>query len=148
MMIKKINQEDIESLLKLSEAEFPYKSHTGQKFFERQKNGAMLFKAEENGSFAGFVDFELKGNKGFIHGLAVRKEYRGKKIGHKLAIFAVNALSLNGAKRIYLLVRKQNAAAKKIYEKLGFRYTNAPEKVIAGEPVEELELQVRGHFFS
>lgn len=148
MIIKKINPDDIERIVALSESEFPYKNNSSQKFFERQKNGAMLFKAEENGSFAGFVDFELKGERGFIHGLAVRKEFRGKKIGHQLAVFAVHALSLNGAEKICLLVRRQNVAAKKIYKKLGFRQAGTGEKTIAGEPVEELELNVRNDFFS
>ncbi|MBI4044236.1 MAG: GNAT family N-acetyltransferase [Candidatus Diapherotrites archaeon] len=148
MIIKKINPQDIGRIVELSAAEFPYKNHSSQKVSERQKNGAMLFKAEENGSFAGFVDFELQGNKGFIHGLAVRKEYRGKKIGRTLAVFAIHALSLNGAEKIRLLVRRENDAAKKIYEKLGFRHAGTGEKTIAGEPVEELELNVRNEFFS
>lgn len=142
MIIRKIREEDAHEISRLTVEEFPYTSATKEKVLERKKSGAMIFTAIEKDAVIGFVDFEMKEKQAMINGLTVKKEFRGKHVGKKLAFFAVNFLALKGADKIMLLVKQENSAAKKIYQSLGFRTNGLLEKKMDNSLVEQMELKI------
>lgn len=142
MNISKVNETDLKEISIIAMQEFPYANQTQEKIFFRKKNGSMIFKATENKKILGFIDFDLKNRQGTINALSVKKEVRGKKIGQKLARFAVNFLALKGAEKITLLVKRENTTAKTIYQKLGFSCNEIYEKKIENSLVEKMELRI------
>ena len=58
--------------------------------------------------------------RGYIAMIAVRDEYRGRRIGSKLVTAAVTAMKAKGADEIVLETETVNAAAIRLYENLGF----------------------------
>ena len=58
--------------------------------------------------------------RGYIGMLAVSKQERGRGLGRKLAIRAIEELQRQGAEEIVLETEITNVAALRLYEKLGF----------------------------
>jgi ribosomal protein S18 acetylase RimI-like enzyme len=75
----------------------------------------------------GFIEYERDLgpfsliNNGHINYLGVDKKYQGKGYGKTLFKYAVHDLEEQGVKRITLSVKENNEAARKLYEKSGFR---------------------------
>jgi ribosomal-protein-alanine N-acetyltransferase len=55
-------------------------------------------------------------------GIVVHPEARGQKLGELLMLFLHSAARLNGARKIRLKVYRDNALARHLYEKLGYRF--------------------------
>lgn len=73
------------------------------------------------GNVAGFVGYYMEAKKtGRLLLLAVKKDYRGKQYGEKLARYAQQELLKLGASQVTLLTRADNLPAQRIYRKLGF----------------------------
>ena len=142
MIITEAKDEDVQEISKIALEEFSYANQSLDKILTRKKKGALIFKAIEHDKLMGFVDFEINGENAMINALTVVKEFRGKKVGTHLAKFAVNFLALRGVKKINLLVKQENFAAKKIYEKLGFKFLEIYEKKIENHVVEKMELNI------
>jgi ribosomal protein S18 acetylase RimI-like enzyme len=66
---------------------------------------------------------ELLDTCGKLHDVYVEESARGKRLGEQLVTEAVRMLTAKGAPRVLLLTAVQNAAAQRLFEKLGFRTT-------------------------
>ncbi len=148
MKITEITENDIPEISEMATEEFSYAKLSADKILSRKKNGIFIFKAVEENKIAGFVDFQLNGQKAFINGVTVKKQFRGKKIGKTLLKFAINFSAWSGAQKIELIVRKDNSPAKKIYESLGFRITGPHYKKIDGKEIEKMELEIEENALS
>lgn len=92
---------------------------------------ACVFVAEQDGQVVGYVYAglepmswkELRDAAGFIHDVAVAEPYRGRGIGEALVQRASDWLRDHGAPRVLLWTAQRNAAAQRLFVRLGFRPT-------------------------
>jgi ribosomal-protein-alanine N-acetyltransferase len=69
---------------------------------------------------AGFCSFWLVLDEIHINNLAVGREYQGQRMGTALLEHVLRAGAARGAERATLEVRRSNAPARRLYERLGF----------------------------
>jgi ribosomal-protein-alanine N-acetyltransferase len=67
-----------------------------------------------------FCSFWLVLDELHINNLAVRDDFRGRGVGTALLEHAIQAGASRGAERATLEVRRSNAPARRLYERLGF----------------------------
>ena len=65
-------------------------------------------------------------------GVIVHPEYRGKGVGEKLLLFLHEQAGKKGAKKIRLKVYSENSAAIRLYEKLGYIFSNKEQGQLIG----------------
>jgi N6-L-threonylcarbamoyladenine synthase len=80
-----------------------------------------LIVAEKDGSVVGYAVVMVVEGEAHLMNLAVRDGLRGQGIGHALAVRALERAAGLGAQLITLEVRPGNAAAIRLYERLGMR---------------------------
>jgi ribosomal-protein-alanine N-acetyltransferase len=73
------------------------------------------------GDVAGYAGMWIIVDEAHITNIAVKKKYRGKKLGERLLTELKKTASFLGAVRMTLEVRASNYVAQNLYEKLGFR---------------------------
>ncbi len=66
-------------------------------------------------------------NKGLIHMMGVDPEYRNKGIGKKVLLAGLKYLKCNNICRVELTVDKENLAARRLYESVGFEKASRVE---------------------
>lgn len=76
--------------------------------------------AEVDGRVAGVMMGAWDGRRGWLHHLAVGEAYRGKGIGAALVREVEERLRAKGCLKVNLLVRVENLAARRVYERLGY----------------------------
>lgn len=76
--------------------------------------------AEEDGEVLGYCGMWGSIDEGQITNVAVKSNYRRRKIGHKLLSTLIEYGKDNGLIAFTLEVRKSNVAARELYENLGF----------------------------
>lgn len=98
-----------------------------------REEDAAVFVAEKAGIVVGYVFAaleplswkELRDACGFIHDVAVEEADRGAGVATALVEAAVEWLRTRGAPRVVLWTADRNAAAQRVFERLGFRRTMA-----------------------
>lgn len=86
--------------------------------------------------FSGIPD-ETSPDEWYLDSLWVRKEYRGKGIGSEL-LRAASKRAFEHHKPAGLLVAKDNFNARKLYDKIGFKYVG--DRMFANELMDHLQL--------
>ncbi len=77
--------------------------------------------AQKDHADVGFVAYFLKSaQEGLILFIDVEPMHRSKHIGKALLDFAINNLKARGAKRVQLITRQHNTAARRLYDRSGF----------------------------
>lgn len=136
-MIEQAKETDIEKLNEIIEKDYPYKNFSNETLSDRiRKPGVVILKKTYNNELAGFVDFEVKENFGLINAVSVKKSYRRKGFGKELLEKALDVLKQNNIFEAKLLVKQENARAKKLYSDLGFSFIKMHNKKIENSPVE------------
>lgn len=94
--------------------------------------GRMAIKVMRDGdALIGFVGYYMKSpQEGFLNFVAVNEEYRGKGYAQKMAQVAVDDMIKRGAKKIKLVTRPSNLAARAVYKRLGFRETGMDDTFV------------------
>lgn len=90
-------------------------------FRESLAVGVPFFVAEEDGAVAGYVIAQYAADQGEILNLGVASPYRGRGLGRSLVERALAELAAQGVTSVFLEVRDSNQAARRLYERLGFR---------------------------
>ena len=98
---------------------------------QMRESGACVFVAEHDGQVVGYVYAglepmswkELRDAAGFIHDVAVAESHRGRGVGEALVQRASDWLREQGAPRVLLWTAQRNAAAQRLFSRLGFRPT-------------------------
>jgi len=80
--------------------------------------------AETNGAPCGALRLERHRRTGWIHNLAVAEAYRGRGVAGRLLAEAEALCRRSGATALLLHVRRDNPAARRAYEKAGFRFVS------------------------
>ena len=96
-----------------------------------EEDEAAVFVADQDGEVVGYVFAalepiswkELREACGFIHDIAVDDPQRGAGVATALMNAAMEWLRSRGAPRAVLGTAERNAAAQRLFEKLGFRRT-------------------------
>ncbi|MDM7274147.1 ribosomal protein S18-alanine N-acetyltransferase [Sulfurihydrogenibium azorense] len=104
----------------------------GEKFILDKKSD--LFKTfflEDNSEIVGIIQFWYLFDEAEITILAIKKEFQGRGYGKILLEKTFEYLNVKGVKSVYLEVAIDNQPAKKLYEKLGFKFLTVREKYYA-----------------
>jgi ribosomal protein S18 acetylase RimI-like enzyme len=98
---------------------------------ELAKPDVVVLVAEQDGVVLGYAygavegpDYmALRGPAGVCHDLVVDPAHRGRGVGRSLLDAMLSALLARGAPRVVLMTAEQNAAAQRLFERVGFRRT-------------------------
>jgi ribosomal protein S18 acetylase RimI-like enzyme len=96
-----------------------------------RRDGVVVFVAEQAGQVVGYVYAgiepqswkELREEAGFIHDLYVDETARRRGVASELLEAAADWLAERGMPRIVLWTAAPNEAARRLFERLGFRHT-------------------------
>ena len=99
---------------------------------------SFLYVLRMDNRIAGFCSFWLILDELHINNLAIRHEYRERGLGTEILKEVLQAGASRGAERATLEVRRSNAPARRLYERLGFEvaatrpnyYVNPPEDAL------------------
>lgn len=92
-----------------------------REFAECAGAGVPFLVAAERGSVAGYIIGRTAADEGEILNLGVAPAHRRRGVGRALVEGMLAVLRTRGARVAYLEVRESNAAARRLYEALGFR---------------------------
>ncbi|MBX9574458.1 MAG: GNAT family N-acetyltransferase [Caulobacteraceae bacterium] len=91
----------------------------------------------------GFALLQVAGDEAEVLTLAIRRDARRRGLARRLALAAVRRAADRGARRIFLEVAEDNAAARALYAGLGFEPAGRRPRYYAradGDPVDALLL--------
>ncbi|MCS6954067.1 MAG: ribosomal protein S18-alanine N-acetyltransferase [Bryobacterales bacterium] len=113
---------DLAAILELERATFGASAWPREMFLEvsRAPSGLLLV-AERGRSIAGYVAALLRGLRAEIVSIAVARRQRRSGIGTALLRRALRELERRGVRSVELMVRVDNSAAIRFYQRLGFR---------------------------
>ncbi|MCR5415663.1 MAG: ribosomal protein S18-alanine N-acetyltransferase [Pseudobutyrivibrio sp.] len=97
---------------------------------------AFVMVAMDDKRVAGYAVFYLTPPEAELPDIVVDLEYRGKGLGRSLLTEAFAALSKNSIDTVFLEVRESNAAARSLYNSLGFEEIGK-RKYFYSNPVED-----------
>jgi ribosomal-protein-alanine N-acetyltransferase len=116
MKIRKLEAENLNQVLKISQASFPKPWPRGE--FEKYFKDS--FVAEENEKVIGFIVGKISGDIGYIKLIAIDPTYRGKGIGRKIIERLLNHLKENGTRRVFAHARTKNEVGVSFLKNFGF----------------------------
>ena len=120
-MIRKAKSKDIPFVLEIEAASFAHPWEESLFIDTLSANGKYFFVYESDNKPVAYIIFETVLDEGHITDLAVGEKYRNKGIGKELIekiLFLAKELKIRS---IFLEVRESNEAARKLYQKLGFK---------------------------
>jgi len=133
-VIKKAVKSDIQKIIEIERSSFidPW----NEQLFKDALDSIFVF--EKDRSLAGYIVFESVLDEGHITNLAVAQGYQRQGVASKLIEHVLDIAKGLKIKQIFLEVRQSNEAAKKLYQKFGFKeigkrkgyYPNAKEDAI------------------
>ena len=90
------------------------------------RNGMSQFVAVDDGRVVGWCDVNPKTQEALRHsgvlGMGVAASHRGRGVGSALLRATLEAAATRGIRRVELVVRADNAAAIRLYERHGFEH--------------------------
>jgi ribosomal protein S18 acetylase RimI-like enzyme len=95
-------------------------------------NPGLSFVSKFNNKIIGAVLCGSDGRRGYLHHLAVNKEYRKNGIGNELVNSCIKALKKIGIKKCNLFLFENNIEGQKFYNKIGW-HTRPDLKIIQKE---------------
>jgi len=132
---------DLDAILDIDRASFP-QPWTRAMYEEERRHPERSFLAvwRDGDAVAGYITFWLIVDEIHINNVAVRPEARGRGIGRALVEFAMREGVRRGAASVLLEVRSANQAARRLYDRLGFRQTGTRSGYYAHPPDDALIL--------
>ena len=124
--IRKMEEEDLEQAIAIDQLSFskPWPKHSFQ--FEIKNNPvARLWVAEtlidqKNWQISGMIVLWMVVDEVHIGTIAVHPDFRRQGIASKLIKKSLRVLQLEGAKSVFLEVRRSNTGAQALYQRFGF----------------------------
>jgi ribosomal-protein-alanine N-acetyltransferase len=115
---------DLEALVALERASFTT-DHLSRRQYSRHlhsERSAVLAAVDASGLLGkAVVFFRLNSDIARLYSIAVADAARGRGLGEALLAAAESAAQRHGARRMRLEVRQDNAAAIRLYERMGYR---------------------------
>ncbi|MBE6532306.1 MAG: ribosomal-protein-alanine N-acetyltransferase [Ruminococcaceae bacterium] len=81
---------------------------------------SMCYAALSDGELIGYILGRKIVPEGEIYRVAVKKEKRERGIGSRLLLYAISSEREEGVESLFLEVREENAAARRLYSSAGF----------------------------
>jgi ribosomal protein S18 acetylase RimI-like enzyme len=119
--------------------EFPYTEFSESDISSKLNNSNFCLWCAYKGNIPlGFVEgqFFEETKECRLNAVFVEDSFREKGIGTALVKKIVRECMKRNVPRMFLLVKKENAVAKKLYEKSGFVFEKIHDKIIEGSEVE------------
>ena len=117
-----MREEDIDQVLEVEHASFttPW---SREAFFNEIHNNkfAVYIVLEENEKIVGYCGTWVVIDEAHVTNIAIRPEYRGKKLGEALLSKLISTTREMGARSMTLEVRVTNHVAQSLYRKFGFQ---------------------------
>lgn len=101
-----------------------------------RKNVENYIKTVTNKTF--HPEDETQAGEYYIDSFGVNKEQQGRGVGSKMLSHLIQEYSLKQGLTLGLLVEKDNPAAKRLYERLGFKKVG--DKMLVGKEMEHLQI--------
>lgn len=120
--VETLDEADLDEVVAIEQASFSSPWSRQMFLWEMQNAGvsyAFVLRTPE-WRVAAFCTIWLVLDEVHINNIAVRPECRGQGAGRALLLFVLRQGAAMGASRATLEVRRSNAAARKLYERLGF----------------------------
>jgi [ribosomal protein S18]-alanine N-acetyltransferase len=112
---------DMPAVLGIERESFPHNWDEDQFIAVLRQRNAIGLIAEVEDETAGYVIYELHGNRLHIMKLGVAKQYRHIGVGRAMVERLIGKLSSEKRNRIMLEVRESNLDAQLFFKRLGFR---------------------------
>ncbi len=139
MRILKASQKDVEWIDRIIKKEFPYTNFTPKKISEKiSTKDYLIIVAKQGKDTIGFAEAQyfFDEKKARLNGIFVLQEHRKTRVGKKMANYLVKKAKENEINEFFLLVKKENDAAKKLYESIGMAFDKIHNKQIEESVVE------------
>lgn len=132
MIIRSMNEADIEAVLAIEQASFPAPWKREHFLHEIEAQHSFPFVAVSEGMIVGYVCLTSLFEEAQILDIAVTLDKRGSGIALMLLEYAMRLARDKGAEVLALEVRSTNRAAITLYERLGFVRTGCRAKYYDG----------------
>jgi [ribosomal protein S18]-alanine N-acetyltransferase len=128
MIFRPMLEVDLDQVVEIEKASMP--SPWSRELFEAElkRDLARYFVAEEEGKVAGYMGYWEVPQEAHIINLAVAPAFRGRGVGQKMMEYCLSYARKKGAQLATLEVREGNEAARRMYEKCGFRFVAIRKK--------------------
>lgn len=139
MRISKANQEDVDWINSIIKKEFPYTHLTPKKISEKiSSKDYLIILTKQDKNKIGFAEIQylFNGKKARLNGIFVLQEHRNKGIGKKMIKHLIRKLKKNKINELFLLVKKENEIAKKLYKSIDMIFDRIHDKKIEGSTIE------------
>jgi [ribosomal protein S18]-alanine N-acetyltransferase len=112
---------DLEEVVAIEKASMP--SPWSRELFEEElkRERAYYFVVEVEGRIAGYMGYWEAPQEAHIINLAIGPSFRNRRLGQEMIERCLDFASRRGARLATLEARESNAAARRLYEKCGFR---------------------------
>jgi ribosomal-protein-alanine N-acetyltransferase len=118
---RRMKLDDIDYICAIEKEAFTTPWSPGAFYNELSNNHFAHYMVMEAGlTIAGYAGMWLIMDEAHITNIAVRKEFRGQKLGERLVGELMKTAAFMGAARITLEVRATNQIAQNLYRKMGF----------------------------
>lgn len=119
---RKMTVDDVDAVFDIEQSSFSLPWTKEAFHYEMMENRhAYYVLAETEDGIVGFCGLWIVMDECHVTNIAIRPEQRGKKLGEKLMVAAMETAKANGAKAMTLEARVSNTIARNLYEKLGFK---------------------------
>jgi ribosomal-protein-alanine N-acetyltransferase len=121
MIFRPMLEADLEKVVEIEKASMP--SPWSKELFEAElkRKLARYFVVEEEGEVAGYMGYWEAPGEAHLINLAIAPKFRQKRLGSAMVDYCLQFAAKTGARLATLEVRDGNEAAKRLYEKCGFR---------------------------
>jgi ribosomal-protein-alanine N-acetyltransferase len=119
-MIRRYTPKDFRDILKIEKEAFS-PQNPAYDLFVYLSHSTDLLVADIGGNVVGYIAVMDMNDSSKIISFAVKKEFRGHRVGSMLMDTAIQKCKERGKKSIILEVRASNERAQKLYKKKGFK---------------------------
>lgn len=120
MVIREMTEADLADVCMIEQETFS-EPWSREDFASALENPNNKYLVAEEGDIIGYCGYWGIAGEGNIYNVAVKKEYRRKKVAYKLLSELIRVAKDQGVGSLTLEVRKSNQAALCLYESLGFQ---------------------------
>lgn len=132
VIIRQAGVDDVDDIFEIEQLCFPDPWSRETLRYEMEENPrAFYIVAEMDGHVVGYAGLWWILDEGHITNVAVRPEYRNRKIGEGIIGVLIDFTTEKGIRHHTLEVRPSNRAAINLYEKFGFRTEGLRKKYYA-----------------
>jgi len=122
-MIVPVKTEHLKDILSIERESFdkPWSDIHFEQFLDSRNSLKSIVFLDAANELAGYLFGQTYGRLFYLQNIAVRSGFRRRKIATKLLDYIVNQSRENGLNKVVLEVRADNSAARRLYEKKGFK---------------------------